>query len=315
MMRKLVQSVLLVAVLLAAACHGGGGGGAADAGPDTGTPDGQAVDAGDAGGAGERSLMYIGPHPDDEFYAAPLLGHYCVDQGWSCTFVVATEGEGGNCGLPQGCQPDLATVRRAEMQASAAIFGATLHHLDLGDNGKYEPYPGDVEEVLALWVNRAGGAEELVALFAHRIATAAPDVLYVMDPRHGHYCHPSHRALGEVVLQAVAELGEAAPETRLLAGRGVSGPGEFGFVPFVAEDPTLQHFDATTLSPALSAESWLFVLRVLQAHASQFPQAGDVDDSTFLGVSDANKRIYWVPLSGVVQDDPLYEDLCAPSTY
>ncbi len=271
-------------------------------------------DAGAAGGPSESdSLLYVGPHPDDEFYAAPLFGHLCRASDWACTFVVATRGEGGSCGLPEGCDPDLATVRGEEMVASAELLGAELIHWDLGDNGHYEPYPGDVEDVLQLWAERAGSGAALIAMVQQVISDTSPDVIYTMDPRHGNYCHPSHRAIGALVVQAVQELGGEAPETRMLAAKWFE-EGAFGFRPLVPGDPSLQNFDATVHSDHLGNQAWLYVLRVLQAHRSQFDVSA-VTDEMFLGTLAEHKRIWWAPLDAAVTDDPLYGGLCAPSTF
>ena len=60
--------------------------------------------------AGKR-ILWIGAHPDDESTIAPILGEACVDQHAICSFLVLTRGESGNCARPDGCLPDLVTVR------------------------------------------------------------------------------------------------------------------------------------------------------------------------------------------------------------
>jgi len=314
--RRLPLAVAALAAALLAGCgsddgdpgqpggSGGAGGGAAGSGGVGGT----------AGGDPAGSLLYVGPHPDDEFYAAPLLGHLCRESGWTCTLVVATRGEGGSCGLPEGCHPDLATVRAAEMAASAELLGATLIHWDLGDNGQYQPYAGDVEEVLELWADRAGGTDALLQLVRGVIEETAPDFVITMDPRHGNYCHPTHRALGAVVAQTILDLGNAAPETRMLSAAWFNEGNDFGFRPLVDTDPSLQSYDGSAPSTVLSGETWLYVLRVLQTHRSQF-DVSSISDEAFASTPDPNKRIWWAPLDQAVPQDPAYQDLCAPSTF
>lgn len=273
--------------------------------------DGEVIE--DAPGTPGR-LLFFGPHPDDEMYVAPLLGYTCLDLGWYCTIVVATQGEGGSCKLPGGCEPDLASVRVEEMKASAALFSAKLIQWDLGDDGKYEPYAGDVEAVLALWATAAGGIEALVAQTVALIEAEAPDVIYTMDPRHGSYCHPTHRAAGALMVLALNQLGAKAPEARLLQGTWTGTGGGPGFTPMAEGDATLRFFDATKWSAAQSGESWSYLLDVFSAHASQF-QITSEERRALLETADELKRVYWSPLDGAVAGDPLYADLCAPSTF
>lgn len=274
--------------------------------------DAPSADARDTGSPG--TLLWFGPHPDDELYLAPLLGTYCVDLGWTCTFVVATRGEGGSCGLPNGCHPDLATVRAAEMQVSADLFGATLDHWDLGDNGQFAPSAGDVQAVLADWSDKEGSVDALLARVTQVIESVNPDVVYAMDWRHGCYCHPSHRAFGAVVAKAIHDMGAGAPTLHLLAGNSSSEPDGWGFRPVAADDPSLEFFDATKELDSVGGEAWLYLIEVLRAHDSQF----DLTDAELELIANGPaelKRIYTVRFDAVVEDDPAYENLCPPSTF
>lgn len=60
----------------------------------------------DTGGDAPPRLLWVGAHPDDEVYAAPLIADLCLDEGYACTLAVVTRGESGSCGLPDGCEPD-----------------------------------------------------------------------------------------------------------------------------------------------------------------------------------------------------------------
>jgi len=245
-------------------------------------------------------------------YLAPVFGRDCVDGGATCTWVVATAGEGGSCKLPGGCQPDLATVRAAELAASAAVFGATLIQLDLGDNGSWQPYAGDVGDVINLWAAKVGGQQALVELFEQIITDNPADVIYTMDPRHGGYCHPTHRAVGAMVALAALDLGEPAGRVHLLAGHKAAVG--VGWEPMAPADPTLESYDATEQLASIGGEAWLYLLEVAKAHPSQF-QLTDADIAAVVNAPDEVKRVYTVPLIGAETQNPLYDGVCAPSTF
>lgn len=251
--------------------------------------------AGGAGGSGASvgRVLWVGAHPDDELYASPWLGDQCVERGAQCTFLVATRGEAGQCKLPAGCSPDLATVRDAELAASAALFGATLVHWDLGDGTS-----GDPGTVLLNWADAAGGAEKLLADILPIFEQA--DRVVTFDPRHGDSCHPDHRAAGALVLAVVAEMGAAAPPVTLVTSRGITAPA-------VPDDPAVQAFDASHILPSVGADAWSFLLRVLEAHASQFTPD---ERAQVEAVPPEMRRAFLLDAVDVVPDDPRYANLC-----
>src|SRR5581483_2520023 len=132
-----------------------------------------------------QRILWIGAHPDDETLLAPLLGRSCVEAGDACSLLVMTRGEGG--GDP--------AVRTVEMQRAAALFHADLVHWDFGDVGV------DVQNV---WSAEAGGHDALLDRIASVITAEQPTIIYTFDPNHGSTCHTAHRALGSLVVEAVA---------------------------------------------------------------------------------------------------------------
>src|SRR5437764_2760441 len=82
---------------------------------------------------GTTSVLWVAAHPDDEVLVAPVLSRLCVDEGLRCSFLVLTRGEHGECLLPGGCKPDLATVRTAEMVRAAKLYRAQLTLWSLED--------------------------------------------------------------------------------------------------------------------------------------------------------------------------------------
>jgi len=276
----------LLAALALAACgderaadsHGAEGGGAGGGG---------------GSGASAGRVLWVGAHPDDELYAAPWLGDQCVERGAQCTFLVATRGEAGNCKLPAGCSPDLATLRDAELAASAALFGATLFHWDLGDGTA-----GDPADVVQRWVDAAGGPEELLADMVAIFEQA--DRIVTFDPRHGDSCHPDHRAAGALVLAVVAEMGASAPPVTLVTSRGIIAPA-------APDDPAVQAFDASQLLPSVGADAWSFLLRVLETHASQFTPE---ERAQVEAVPPEMRRTFLLDAADAIPDDPRYAALC-----
>ena len=65
-------------------------------------------------------ILWFGAHPDDELFVAPWLGAM-FDRGAAIGFLVATRGEQGPCYRPEGCAPDLATVRAAVADPRSAV--------------------------------------------------------------------------------------------------------------------------------------------------------------------------------------------------
>ena len=89
--------------------------------------------------------MWIAAHPDDEVLVAPLLARWCGDGRARCSLLTATRGEAGACLRPDGCLPDLASVRSAEAGSSSRYFGANAILLSLPDGGGAVPPPWDID--------------------------------------------------------------------------------------------------------------------------------------------------------------------------
>ncbi len=250
------------------------------------------------------SLMWIGAHPDDEAIVAPLLGQACVEAGRPCTLLVATRGEAGTCRLPGGCLPDLATVRTAEMAAAADLFGAALVQWQLPDGSAPTP-----QGVRAAWAAADGGEAVLLDRLADAIHAAAPDVVLTWDPRHGSTCHPDHRALGALVLDALARLGPDAPAAWLVEAIPHTAPaGEpAGFTPAVPADDRVTSYDATRPLASVGDQAWRYVVLDVSAHPSQFT----ADVVAALAAAPADRRRDYA-LAAASSPDPRYELVCTP---
>lgn len=250
------------------------------------------------------SLMWIGAHPDDEIWMAPLLGQACVEAGGSCTLLVATRGEAGPCRLPAGCAPDLPTVREAEMVEAAALFGARLVQWGLPDG--FGPDPAAVRRA---WAAADGGDGMLVDRLASEIARAAAERVVTFDPRHGSTCHPDHRAVGELVLAAVARLGAGALPVWLVEAVPHAGTGSAGFAAAVPGDDRVTSYDATRSLAAVGGEAWRYVALVASAHRSQFAPE---QVAALAAARPTERRLFALPASALASTDLRYPALCAP---
>jgi LmbE family N-acetylglucosaminyl deacetylase len=191
-------------------------------------------------------VLWIGAHPDDELFIAPYLGMLRETRRATIGFLVATRGEQGPCHRPEGCEPDLATVREAEMRAAAAVFDGEVWFADCRD-GSGTP----AERVIEEWSRDAGGGDALLARFRRVVDAFAPDEIFAFDPRHGSTNHADHRAAGMVV--EMLGLDATLVESRLTWR-----------TPLRVEPavPEAEMFDASPY--------WHWLLRNLACHRSQF---------------------------------------------
>jgi len=233
------------------------------------------------------SVMWIAAHPDDEVLAAPLLARWCRDGHARCSFLTATRGESGACLLPGGCLPDLATVRSGEAGASSQYFGANAILMSLPDGGGVAPPSWDIG---------AGGSPELVATVAAFIRAEAPELVLTFDPRHGTTCHPDHRAIAAVVLEAVKLL-SPPPAVYLLETRLEVDAQPFA-LRFRSGAPGAILFDANGSLVSSGGPAWNAVAADMERHPSQF-------DAAWLAavtrVPAADRAVYFAPSSTILQ--------------
>lgn len=227
----------------------------------------------------EQRILWVGAHPDDEAFVAPILGRDCVESGATCTLLVFTRGERGDCFLPQGCG-NLGATRTAEMAQAAGLLHAQLTLWSFSD------ISADVDSA---WSAEAGGRDALLDRIASVIAATAPAVIYTFDPSHGSTCHPAHREVGALVLEAAARTSAHVEmvETRVEFLRD-----DIMFHPIAPDVPA---FDATS--------TWDYIVRDVAIHASQFTPA-QVES---LRHAPSKQRHVWLSAVPVA----LEENLCA----
>ena len=190
-----------------------------------------------------QRILWIGAHPDDESLVAPLLGRSCVDGRDGCSMLVMTRGEAG-------CDP---SVRSNEMQRAAELFHAHLDQWDFSDV---------MANVDPTWSSEAGGHDALVNRIAAAIVAQNPTVIYTFDPNHGSSCHPAHREVGALVIEAVARIGPAAPHVTFVETLITYVPDGFAFR------------SATPEAIAVDARSsWHYLVDDIAIHADQFTSA------------------------------------------
>lgn len=233
------------------------------------------------------SVMWIAAHPDDEVLAAPLLARWCGDGHARCSLLTATRGGAGACVLPDGCLPDLATVRSGEAGASSKYFGADAILLSLPDGGGVVPPPWDIN---------AGGSGEIVGTIAGFIRAEAPELVLTFDPRHGTTCHPDHRAIATIVLEAMKTL-TAPPVVYLLETRLEVDPQPLA-LHFRSAAPNAIRFDANNPLAATGGPAWNAVTADMERNPSQF-------DATWLAavslVPSAERAVYIALSSTILQ--------------
>jgi LmbE family N-acetylglucosaminyl deacetylase len=185
----------------------------------------------------------------------PLLGTACVENRAQCSLIVFTAGEAGACGLPSGCTPDLGEVRRGEMAAAASALHASLTQLD---------FPDVMENVRATWAAHDGSDAALLQHLRDLIAAEQPTLIVTFDPAHGSTCHPAHRALGALVLDACAG-GSRCPPLYLVETSATFAGSEVRIEPAIESLNDALLFDVSA--------DWHYITEDMALHASQFTPA------------------------------------------
>lgn len=244
---------------------------------------------------GVRSVLWLGAHPDDEVLVAPALAKLCRIERLACHFLVLTRGEAGVCLRPEGCLPNLASVRTAEMQQAAALYGASLTLWTLPDSGG-----------LAGWNAASGGHAALVARLRSFLVASAPDLVLTFDPRHGATCHGDHRAAAELLLETRAGMVER-PVTFLLETR-VEVSAVTGAAPFVRYSPAASAAAGAFGYPATpdvggTPGTWSYSAATARLHRSQF------DSATLRALEHLpgdQRVVYLAPADSVLADDNVF---------
>ena len=152
----------------------------------------------------DRTLVFIGAHPDDEsFGVGGTLAQYAA-VGVNVYYICTTRGEAGDIRpeLLQG-YATLAELRTAELQCAADILGLNeVVHLNYRDSGM----PGwrDNNHANALM---AAPLEEVAGRIVEALRKLKPQVVVTFDPIGG-YRHPDHIATHNAAVEAFYSAGD-----------------------------------------------------------------------------------------------------------
>ncbi|MBI2858272.1 MAG: PIG-L family deacetylase [Chloroflexi bacterium] len=160
----------------------------------------------------ERSLLYVGAHPDDEtFGVGGTLALYSA-RGAKTYYACATRGEAGTVS-PEHLEgfADVSHLRWHELECAAKILGlAGLTYLGYRDSGM--PGSEDNKHPDSLF---SAPAEQVVARIVKVIRELKPQVVVTYDAIGG-YGHPDHVKLHDCTTKAFA----AAPDPHLFPEAG-----------------------------------------------------------------------------------------------
>jgi LmbE family N-acetylglucosaminyl deacetylase len=158
-------------------------------------------------------VLWVGAHSDDEALVAGALLAQLSRSGRRVFVVSLTRGEGTGIRGSEADE-DVAAIRAREYCVACAIYGAEdcvserfpsrAHLTNSGDGFVESP-----EEVIETW-RRLGPANPVLFL-ENWINDVRPAWILTLDPDHGMYGHPEHRAVGKLVLAAAREM---APRVR-----------------------------------------------------------------------------------------------------
>lgn len=226
-----------------------------------------------------KRVLHVGAHPDDESLFAPMMAEACRFEGATCHLVVAQEADSWGCLLTIGMKDrfECSRIRRIEAAASAANLNASLEFYGWRE-GMYNWTDAGVESNIDGLSREAGGRAVLVARFRRTFDAFRPEVVLAFDPRHGTTCHPNHRAVVTLMLEAIAQLPpDRQPEVWFDSDYAVPGaPPEiaaitdnFGIVRW-PDDPTPVYWYDATVSLPDGRTGYDYLVDALRLNATQF---------------------------------------------
>lgn len=150
--------------------------------------------------------MWIAAHPDDECFCGTVLARSSIHYGNPLHMVVLTGGEGGECCLPQGCHPDLATVRRGEMRKVVELYRSGLTQESFFNASLPVSSFPKRHEMFDIWKKH----RDPVAFLVEEIRKFRPDVVLTFEPTNGATGHPEHQLTSRLATTAVRQAADAS---------------------------------------------------------------------------------------------------------
>lgn len=254
------------------------------------------------------TVLWIGAHPDDELYVAPILKEICPQSGVSCHLLVATDGGKWHGSLnPNWTYSQVANWRINELYLSASYLNSTvdlIHREDTASNTVI----GDLQN----WNKSLGGNQNdavvLTNLVSAYISQLHPDYIFTFDPRHGVYCQVDHRAVGLMALASAQQAGFDLSRLFLVESRHTTGaiqstqtPIWAGFTTMVPSDTAVSVYNAATQG------TWSTVTAGQALHASQFSSS---TVGYFSAAYAVGQNIPLWQASQIVSNDPHYTNIC-----
>lgn len=229
--------------------------------------------------AGKR-ILHVGAHQDDEGIFAPMMAEACRFNDATCHMIVALDEDNWGCLITIGLEDraECARIRRLEGAASAANLNAT-HEFYGWPGGFYNWNDAGVRSNLQGLAREVGSHAALVARFRKTLDEVRPDVVLAFDPRHGTTCHPNHRAVVALLLEAIEGLpSDRKPQVWLGSDYAVPGAppdiaaitDNFGIVRW-PDDPTPVHWYDATVTLRDGRTAYDYLVDVLRLNGSQFP--------------------------------------------
>ncbi len=155
---------------------------------------------------GERSLLAVFAHPDDEsFGTGGTLARYAAE-GVRVDLICATRGEAGQISDSALAAPErLGEVRENELRCACRVMGINEpHFLGYRDSGMQGAPENDDPHSLY-----RADRHEAVGRVSRLIRQLRPQVVVTFEPNGG-YGHPDHIAIHQITVAAVAAAGDSA---------------------------------------------------------------------------------------------------------
>ena len=238
-------------------------------------PDGPGIEAVLAGGA---RVMWVAAHPDDETMVGSIMAKSSLYYKNPLYFLVLTRGEGGECCLPQGCHPDLPTIRQTEMARAAKLYHAELQQeAYFNASLPVESFPKR-HEMAQIWTDHKPPG----ALIARAIRRFRPDILFTFAPVNGFTGHPEHQLASRFATQGIRIAADAAVDLDGLEAHrveytyyGLNKSGLYDLLGRADPGPVTEIWDAR--QPCVNGYSCRdIVARFSRAHETQARDMGNL---------------------------------------